>query len=145
MKIDINTYTSQFLDSNLVEKYNGRKNEIFQKLDTASMNGWLTPDVSCVSDILRVRDKVLSHSKCLVVIGIGGSFLGSCALYSMFTPYFKKQDFQVIFAGTTLSSSYMSELLEYLETVDFSIKWRLHLLIQQLKMLWRKNIAKMRF
>ena len=121
MKIDITAYMDEFLDNNLVKKYSSRKNEIYQKLDTASMNGWLTPDVSCVSDILRVRDKVLSHSKCLVVIGIGGSFLGSCALYSMFTPYFKKQDFQVIFAGTTLSSSYMSELLEYLETVDFSI------------------------
>ena len=121
MKLDITTYMDKFLDKELVKKYSSRKMDVFQKLDTADMNGWLAPDVSFVDDILKVRDRVRSQSSCLVVIGIGGSFLGSCALYSMFTPYFKEQDFKVIFAGTTLSSSYMSELLEYLETVDFSI------------------------
>ena len=121
MKLDVTTYMDEFLDKELVKKYSSRKMDVFQKLDTAYMNGWLTPDISFVDDILKVRDRVRSHSKCLVVIGIGGSFLASCALYSMFTPYFKEQDFKVIFAGTTLSSSYMSELLEYLETVDFSI------------------------
>ena len=109
MKLDTTTYMDKFLDKELVKKY------------SAYMNGWLAPDVSFVDDILKVRDRVRSQSSCLVVIGIGGSFLGSCALYSMFTPYFKEQDFKVIFAGTTLSSSYMRELLEYLETVDFSI------------------------
>ena len=121
MKLDIATYMDKFLDKELVKKYCSLKMDVFQKLDAADMNGWLSPDVSFVDDILKVRDRVRSQSSCLVVIGIGGSFLGSCALYSMFTPYFKEQDFKVIFAGTTLSSSYMSELLEYLETVDFSI------------------------
>lgn len=121
MKLDIATYMDKFLNKELVKKYSSRKMDVFQKLDAADMNGWLAPDVSFVDDILKVRDRVCSQSSCLVVIGIGGSFLGSCALYSMFTPYFKEQDFKVIFAGTTLSSSYMSELLEYLETVDFSI------------------------
>ena len=121
MKLDIATYMDKFLDKELVKKYSSQKMDVFQKLDTAYMNGWLAPDVSFVDDILKVRDRVRSQSSCLVVIGIGGSFLGSCALYSMFTPYFKEQDFKVIFAGTTLSSSYMRELLEYLETVDFSI------------------------
>lgn len=121
MKLDIATYMDKFLNKELVKKYSSRKMDVFQRLDAADMNGWLSPDVSFVDDILKVRDRVRSQSSCLVVIGIGGSFLGSCALYSMFTPYFKEQDFKVIFAGTTLSSSYMSELLEYLETVDFSI------------------------
>ena len=121
MKLDITTYMNEFLDKELVKKYTGRKSEVFESLACAYMNGWLTPDISFVDEILKVRDKVRSHSQCLIVIGIGGSFLGSCAFYSMFTPYFKNQNFKVIFAGTTLSSSYMSELLEYLETVDFSI------------------------
>lgn len=121
MKIDVMSHTSQFLDDDLVKKYSSRKSEVFQSLDCAHMNGWLNPDVSVVDDILKIRDKVLSHSKCLVVIGIGGSYLGSQAFYQMFTPYFKEQDFKIIFAGTTLSSSYMRELLDYLETVDFSV------------------------
>lgn len=121
MRVDITTYMDKFLNKEYVKKYSNRKVEVFQKLDMANMNGWLSPDVSFVSDVLRVRDRVLGHSKCLVVVGIGGSFLGSCALYSMFTPYFKDKDFKVIFAGTTLSSRYMKELLEYLQSVDFSV------------------------
>ena len=121
MKIDVCTYMSKFLDSDLVTKYLNRKEEVFQKLSQANMNGWLNPDVSFCDDILKVRNQVLSHSKCLVVVGIGGSFLGAKAFYEMFSPYFKKSSFPVIFAGTTLSSNYMKELLEYLETIDFSV------------------------
>ncbi len=121
MKLDITTHMNSFLDSKVVEKYQKRKNEVFQQLDQAYMNGWLHPDLSYVDDIIRVRDKVLKHSQCLVVVGIGGSFLGCCAFYEMFTPYFKNNHFPIIFAGTTLSSRYMKELLEYLETVDFSL------------------------
>ena len=121
MKIDVSTYMKSFLDSTLVEKYQNRKDEVFQKLDSAYMNGWCQPDLSFVDDIFKVRDQILKHSKCLVVVGIGGSFLGSRAFYELFTPYFKKRDFSIIFAGTTLSSHYMKELIEYLEGVDFSL------------------------
>lgn len=121
MKLDITTHMESFLDTKSLEKYQKRKDEIFDLLDQNYMNGWLNPDVSCVSEIFKVRDQVLSHSECLIVVGIGGSFLGSQALYQMFTPYFKKDHFPIIFAGTSLSSSYMKELLEYLEGVDFSL------------------------
>lgn len=121
MKIDVSTYVNQFLDSKLVEKYSNRKDEIFKKLDQADMNGWLNPDDSFIDQLLEVRNEVLSHSKCLVVIGIGGSFLGAKAFYEMFTPYFKKNSFPIIFAGTTLSSTYMKELLEYLDNIDFTV------------------------
>ena len=120
MKINTRN-VDKFIDSFKLETYKKRKDEIYNLLDHEKMNGWLKPDLSCLDDIFRIRDRVINNSKCLVVVGIGGSFLGSCALYEMFTPYFKKDKFPIIFAGTSLSSTYMKELLEYLETVDFSL------------------------
>lgn len=120
MKIDIRN-VDKFIDSFQLDTYKKRKDEIYNLLDCEKMNGWLEPDLSCLDDIFRVRDRVVNNSRCLVVVGIGGSFLGCCALYEMFTPYFKKDKFPIIFAGTSLSSAYMKELLEYLETVDFSL------------------------
>ena len=70
---------------------------------------------------MKVRDEVLEHSECLVVIGIGGSFLGSYAVEKMLSPYFNNYNFEIIYAGTTLSSKYMNELLDYLNDKDFSI------------------------
>ncbi len=121
MKLDITTHVNQFLDKDVIKKYSDRKDEVFNLLDSASMNGWLHPDLTYIHKILEVRDRVKKNSQCLVVVGIGGSFLGSAALYEMFKPYFKRDDFEIIYAGTTLSSSYMSELVSYLKTVDFSV------------------------
>lgn len=121
MKLDITTNVNQFLDKDVIKKYSDRKDEVFNLLDSASMNGWLHPDLTYIHKILEVRDRVKKNSQCLVVVGIGGSFLGSAALYEMFKPYFKRDDFEIIYAGTTLSSSYMSELVSYLKTVDFSV------------------------
>lgn len=121
MKLDVTTYMNQFLGQSLVNQYSNRKEEVFQLLDQSYMNGWLDPDLSYLEDIYKVRDEVIGHSKCLVVVGIGGSFLGAKAFYEMFTPYFKKDHFPIIFAGTTLSSGYMKELLDYLRGVDFSV------------------------
>ena len=121
MKLDITTHVNQFLDKDVIKKYSDRKDKVFNLLDSASMNGWLRPDLTYIHKILEVRDRVKKNSQCLVVVGIGGSFLGSAALYEMFKPYFKRDDFEIIYAGTTLSSSYMSELVSYLKTVDFSV------------------------
>lgn len=121
MKVDIHSYIDQFLDDRVVEKYHSRKDEVFQKLKVADMNGWLSPDVSFVEQLLSLRDEVKKHSQCLVVVGIGGSFLGAKSFYELFTPYFEQSSFPIIFAGTTLSSSYMKELLKYLEKVDFTV------------------------
>lgn len=122
MKIDLNTYTKSFTDNDLLNKYNKEKDTIYKALDNDTMNGWYTSlDLSFLDKIFKLKEEVLHNSCCLVVIGIGGSYLGSRALYQLFTPYFKKAKFPVIYAGVNLSSSYMNELLEYLENVDFSV------------------------
>ena len=48
------------------------------------MTGWLDKiDSNLVNDIKDVVNDIKKHSECLVVIGIGGSFLGSKAVYEM--------------------------------------------------------------
>lgn len=119
---DFNTMVDSFIDKEKVSGLLARKEEVFKKFNEAYMTGW-TKKISDeeVDKVLRVCEEVKSHSKCLVVIGIGGSFLGSYAVKEMLGSYFNDKSFPVIYAGTTLSSKYMSELLEYLEGVDFSI------------------------
>ena len=86
------------------------------------MTGWLDKiDDSIISDIKDVANSIKEHSKCLIVIGIGGSFLGSKAVNEMLKPYFNDNTFNVLYAGNNLSSKYLKELLSYLENIDFSI------------------------
>ncbi|AVQ34496.1 glucose-6-phosphate isomerase [Staphylococcus muscae] len=73
--------------------------------------------------ILKAAEEIKSHSDVLVVIGIGGSYLGARSAIEMLTPAFKKNNDlpEIVFAGHHLSSSYTQELIDYLEGKDFSV------------------------
>lgn len=61
----------------------------------------------------------------MLVIGIGGSYLGARAavemLNSTFANYEKVENPQIIFVGHHLSSSYVHDLIQYLDGKDFSV------------------------
>ena len=122
ISFDFKSKIDRFIDKNILLELEDKKNHILDLFHQSNMIGWTRKiDESEVSKIVEVRDQVKSHSKCLVVIGIGGSYLGSYAVRELFTSYFSDDCFPVIYAGTTLSSKHMNELLCYLETIDFSI------------------------
>lgn len=88
--------------------------------------GWVnypnTFDKEEFARIKKAAEKIRKDSDVLVVIGIGGSYLGAKAIIEALSPYFKKEkDLEVIFAGHNLSSTYAAELLAYLENKEFSI------------------------
>lgn len=73
-------------------------------------------------------EKIINDSDILLVIGIGGSYLGAKAALEMLNHSFQnllsKQQRkvpQIIFVGHHMSSTYMKELFDVLEGKDFSI------------------------
>jgi len=67
-------------------------------------------------------EKIRMNSDVLLVIGIGGSYLGSKAAIEMLSKYFdKKKELEVIFVGNHISSTYIEDLVDYLDGLDFSI------------------------
>lgn len=88
--------------------------------------GWLEHPVNYDKEeyarIKKAAEKIRKDSDVLVVIGIGGSYLGAKAVIEALKGYFpNKKDTEIIFAGHTLSSTYMAELISYLEDKSFSI------------------------
>ena len=57
----------------------------------------------------------------MVVVGIGGSYLGAKAVIEALNNYFNKSNLKIVFVGNNMSSQYMKEVTEYLKTVDFSV------------------------
>ncbi len=87
--------------------------------------GWLhlpseTPG-DAVEKICRAAESVRSRCEVLLVIGIGGSYLGAKAAIELLRPKYRADSPEVIFAGNTLSGTETQELLDYLETKDFMI------------------------
>ncbi|HFI0464026.1 TPA: glucose-6-phosphate isomerase [Streptococcus suis] len=77
--------------------------------------------------IKRAAEKIKSDSEVLVVIGIGGSYLGARAAIEFLNHSFynvkagKKGMPQIFFAGNNISSTYMADLLDIIGDRDFSI------------------------
>lgn len=74
-----------------------------------------------ITDILECSEYIKNNADILLVIGIGGSYLGSAAIINALTPYFKKNKPEILFAGTNLSSSYLSELMEYIKDKEVCV------------------------
>lgn len=73
--------------------------------------------------IVKAAQKIRNHSKILVVIGIGGSYLGAKAGIEMLNHHFYqfKNETLILFAGQNISSSYLHDLIDVLKDKDFSI------------------------
>ncbi len=78
--------------------------------------------------IKKAAKKIKNESDILVVIGIGGSYLGARAVIESLTSSFtnmldsKKRKYpQIVYVGNNLSPNYINELIEYIGKKDFSV------------------------
>jgi len=91
--------------------------------------GWLTLprdyDKAEFAEIKNAAEKIQKDSEVLVVIGIGGSYLGARAAIE----FIKSQNYnllkkgvpEIYFAGNTISSDSLNELVEIIGDRDFSV------------------------
>jgi glucose-6-phosphate isomerase len=87
----------------------------------SDMLGWLALPCLPPRDIEEISDegkRIQDQSDCLVVVGIGGSYLGARAGIEALKEH---APFPVLFAGNSLSPEYHADLLDYLEGKRFSI------------------------
>lgn len=78
--------------------------------------------------IKKCSEKIREDSDILIVVGIGGSYLGARAAIEMLAGSFynlqrmkDKKGPMVLFAGNSISSAYMHELVEFIKNYDVSI------------------------
>ena len=100
--------------------------------DEKDFVGWLelptNYDKKEFARIKKAAKKIKKESDILVVIGIGGSYLGARAVIEALTSSFynmlpnKQRKFpQILYVGNNLSPNYINELIEYIGNKDFSI------------------------
>ena len=79
-----------------------------------------------VEEVREVANSIRKKTDILVVIGIGGSYLGARAVIEALSSAFANLDSErknplVLYAGENLSEDYMADLLEVLKTRDYSL------------------------
>ena len=100
--------------------------------DEKDFVGWLelptNYDKKEFERIKKAAKKIKKESDILLVIGIGGSYLGARAVIESLTNTFynllpeKERKYpQILYAGNNLSPNYINELIEYIGDKDFSV------------------------
>lgn len=94
--------------------------------------GWLTLpsnyDKVEFEKIKKCAKKIRKDSEILLVIGIGGSYLGSRAVIESLTPTFynmlpqeQRKSPQILYVGNNISSTYLSDLVDLIGDRDLSV------------------------
>ena len=78
--------------------------------------------------IKKAAEKIKSNSEALIVIGIGGSYLGARMAIEMVNHNFfnvnkaaRGNGVQIFYAGNSISATYLADLVETVKDMDFSI------------------------
>ena len=128
-----NTGISQKSIMEYKEQVENIHKELHQKAnDENDFVGWLelptNYDKKEFSRIKKAAKKIKKESDILVVIGIGGSYLGARAVIESLTSTFnnmlteKQRKYpQILYVGNNLSPNYINELIEYIGDKDFSV------------------------
>ena len=125
------------IDEKEIMKYKSQVENIHKDLhrragDEEDFVGWLelptNYDKEEFERIKKAAEKIRKESDVLLVIGIGGSYLGSRAVIDALSSTFvnlqkeEKRKYPMIFyVGNNLSPNYINELIEILEDKDFSV------------------------
>ena len=135
MAVKLNSkYVASFLPENSVENIRAEVLAAHDALHNATGKGnnflgWLTlPELynkEEFAEIKKAAEKIRKDSEVLVVIGIGGSYLGARAAIE----FIKSQNYnllrkgapEIYFAGNTISSDSLNDLVEIIGDRDFSV------------------------
>ena len=127
-------HISRFVSDEEIAAYSEKVKAAHEALHSGSgaggfFTGWVNLpteyDKEEFSRIKAAAKKIASNSDVLIVIGIGGSYLGARAVIE----FVKSQNYNdlrkgtpaIYFAGNSISSTYLAELVEICEGKDFSV------------------------
>ena len=111
LKADINDYQQEVTKIHkMIHEKTGQGSDYLGWVDWAK-----TYDKEEFDRIISVSNKVKDKAEVLLVCGIGGSYLGARAAIEMIQGLYSKNKTEVIFIGNTFSSTYMKQVLNYIE------------------------------
>ena len=126
VKVDISG-ASGFLEEKEVRAINTDKP--LEELKTLYENGWtVVPknyNAELAGKVKGIAKKIQDESEALVVLGIGGSYLGArAAIEYIISPNYNmlpKKTPDIYFAGNNVSGEYLEQIIELIGDRDFSV------------------------
>lgn len=125
LNFDFETYNNKFVDKQLLDLYRGKVKKIKEKFSNEELGHWTKLDTYISKEeftsIKKTATSIREIADVFVVIGIGGSYMGSEAIIKALTPTYKKDKPEIIFLGKNINPNEYNEVFEYIKDKEIAI------------------------
>lgn len=125
LNFDFETYNNKFIDKQLLDLYRGKVKKIKEKFSNEELGHWTKLDTYIskeeFTNIKKTATSIREIADVFIVIGIGGSYMGSEAIIKALTPTYKKDKPEIIFLGKNINPNEYNEVFEYIKDKEIAI------------------------
>ncbi len=119
LKFDFRTYNNKFISDENRDSYISKIEKINGRFHSEELKHWLDINTYVskeeLNDIKSIAQEVRDICDVFIVIGIGGSYMGSKAVIEALTPTYNKRKPEIIFFGKNINPNEYTEVLEYIK------------------------------
>ena len=153
LEFDFETYNNKYISIDEKASYKDKIDVLKEKFNNEELGHWLNLNTYVQKDefskIKRVSEDIRNLCDVFVVIGIGGSYMGSKAVIEALSPMYNRTKPEIIFLGKNINPNEYIEVLDYIKGKEIGfISAKLGLKIsaiagQVLAVLRRGTVAKL--
>lgn len=119
IKFDFETYLEGAVNKETIISYSNAvdraKNEFLRENKMADWYNFDQMSEEELVDIETTADYIRKNCEVFIVLGAGGAYMGAKGIIDALTPYFNQGRPEIIFAGNSLSSEYLTSLIDYIQ------------------------------
>lgn len=119
INFDFHKYMSKYVKKEDKVTYLDRAREIKERFISGDLSYWNKLDTFIskkeLIKIINITDYIKDNCDVFVVIGIGGSYMGSKAIIEALSPMYNRSSPEIIFLGTDLCAEEYYETFEYIK------------------------------
>ena len=119
INFDFHKYMKKYIKKEDKITYLDKANEIKERFISGDLSYWNKLDTFIskreLIKLINLTDFIKENCDVFLVIGIGGSYMGSKAVIESLSPMYNRKKPEIIFLGTNLTAEEYHETLSYLE------------------------------
>lgn len=125
LEFDFETYNGKYISIEEKASYKEKIDKIKEKFNSDELSHWLNLNTYVKKDeftqIKKVAEDIRNSYDVFVVIGIGGSYMGSKAVIEALSPIYNRSKPEIIFLGKNINPNEYVEVLDYIKDKEIAV------------------------
>ena len=125
LEFDFETYNGKYISIEEKASYKEKIDKIKEKFNSDELSHWLNLNTYVKKEeftqIKKVAEEIKNKCDVFVVIGIGGSYMGSKAVIEALSPTYNRSKPEIIFLGKNINPNEYVEVLDYIKDKEIVV------------------------